>query len=416
MPENNENPELRVMLSASDAIESIPVSLFNDGKLIAKTAATFNTNNKASLNFTLPQDTQIKGKLEIADSGLQYDNHLYFNLNKTKKIKVLAIGDENANFLKRIFTDAEFIFVNSAAKSLDYSLIAEQNLIILNQLPSIPTAMITNLKSFTDNGGKLVVIPSNSADLNSYNQFTKSNFGMSYLKKINDKRNITKINFSHPLYQNVFKKKVANFQYPMVSSYYTVKTNAASLLSYEDNEPFLVGRDQTYFFTASIIEANSNYKNSPLIVPTFYNMGKSSLQQPTLYTQMGKINTVDIVTKLAKDQILKAVKNGYEFIPQQRSFSNSVQLRFDENPIEDGIYTIKEEENSIQNISFNYPRKESQLSYINPNQLAQTQTSDSISAFFESFEKNSNINELWKWFVILALLFMLIEILIQKYL
>ncbi len=413
---NAESPELVVLLSATGETESTPVSLFNGDQLIAKTAAVFNTDQKARVNFTLPQNTVIKGKLEINDTGLLYDNHLYFNLNKKKKIKVLAIGDENADFLKRIFTTDEFDFINTTTKNLDYSLLTEQNLIILNELPTIPNALVTSLKSFTDNGGKIVIIPSNTAEINSYNSFSNNYFGTSYLPKVNDRRNITLINFSHPLFQNVFEKKVKNFQYPMVSSFFPLKTNAPALLSFQDNEPFLVGSREAFFFTASLSNQNSNYKNSPLIVPTFYNMGKSSLKLPTLYQVLGQNVKIDIASKLTNDRVLRAVKDDFEFIPQQRLFSNRVQLDFNENPKDDGIYELREGEKGIQDISFNHDRKESQLIYLDPEQLNKNSVATSIDSLFESIKKENAVKELWKWFVILALFFMLVEILIQKYL
>ncbi|QCX00128.1 hypothetical protein FGM00_08425 [Aggregatimonas sangjinii] len=413
---DGENLELTVLLNTNGETESTPVSLFNGGQLIAKTAAVFDDTEKTSINFTLPKNETIKGKLQITDAGLQYDNHLYFSLNKKDNIKVLSIGSESDDYLQRIFTKDEFDYKNTTLKSLDYSQLEEQNLIVLNELPSIPTAMTTSLRSFTENGGSLVILPSNAMDVLSYNTFTGNYFSTAYGYKMTDGRNITKINFSHPLYQDVFEQKVTNFQYPNVSSYFTLKTNAPALLSFQDDQPFLVGADDVYFFTAPLSNQNSNYKNSPLIVPTFYNMGKSSLQLPELYTVLGRNATIDIATALADDRVVKAVKGEYEFIPQQRSFSNRVQLGFDQNPEEDGIYEIKNGDNTIQDISFNYQREESELVYASSIGSDNTVETNSIPALFESIEKDNSINELWKWFVILALLFMVLELLIQKYL
>lgn len=413
---DGENLELTVLLRASGEMEGIPVSLFNGDQLIAKTAAVFDDTESTRVNFTLPKNEMIKGKLQITDAGLQYDNHLYFSLNKKDNIKVLSIGSENDDYLERIFTKDEFDYKGTTLKSLDYSQLDKQNLIVLNELPSIPTAMTTSLRSFTENGGSLVVVPSTAMDVLSYNTFTRNYFNTAYGYKMNDGRNITKINFSHPLYQDVFENKVTNFQYPKVSSYFILKTNAPALLSFQDDQPFLVGTDEVYFFTAPLSNQNSNYKNSPLIVPTFYNMGKSSLRLPELYSVLGGNATVDIAASLTDDRVLKAVKGAYEFIPQQRSYSNRVQLGFDQNPEEDGIYEIKNGENSVQDISFNYQRKESELIYASALSGGNMVEMTSIPALFESIEKDNSINELWKWFVILALLFMVVELLIQKYL
>jgi len=262
----------------------------------------------------------------------------------------------------------------------------------------------------------LVVIPANNAEINTYNSLTTNYFRTSFGKKNTATLNISTINFSHPLYQDVFEKKVVNFQYPNVLSYFPITTRAARLLSFQNNEPFLVGGDMAYLFTASLSNANSNYKNSPLVVPTFYNMAKSSLKSPSLYAVVGQSSKVDIAVSLENDGIVKTVKEDYEFIPQQQVFSNRVNLSFAESPTSDGIYEIKEGEHSLQDISFNYPRKESNLKYRMPNLGNGSYSAESIASLFDTIEKDNSITALWKWFVILALLFLLVEVLIQKYL
>jgi len=356
----------------------------------------------------------INGRLEISDTGLSYDNVLYFNINKKEKIKLLSIGNADAKFLERIFTDEEFQFTSNAISSVNYSDIESQNLIILNELKNIPASLQTSLKSFKSNGGSLVVIPSTDIDFSSYNQFLVGLSNTSFIQNAKFERKITNIDFAHPLYRNVFEKKVTNFQYPMVKKFNRIKTTTPSILSFEDNNPFLIGSKGFYLFTASIINENSNFKNSPLIVPTLYNVGLKSLETPRLYSVMGSSIAVDIPVSLAKDDILKMKKSDYEFIPQQQSFTNKVALRFIENPQEDGIYSISDKQNTYQNLSFNHPRDESDLTYIDISNVENGNKSSSIKGLFDTLQKDSSITELWKWFVILALLFLVIEILIQK--
>lgn len=413
---NSENIDLTAVLSTNGGIENIPVSVFNGEKLIAKTSASFTNIKKAKVTFTIRANETIKGRIEISDSGLSYDNQLYFNIDTKEKIKVLAIGNENSTYLKRIFTNDEFRFSSFDLKNLNYGDLDNQNFIILNELKSIPNALGTALRSFTNNGGNLTIVPATNIDLNSYNILASNYFSTNYTQKQNTKSNITGISFSHPLYKNVFEKNVTNFQYPSVNQYFRVKTNAANILSLQDNAPFLFGNDKIFLFTASLSSENSNYKNSPLIVPTFYNMGVNSLKLPQLYTVIRNSSTIDIPLKLSKDNILKVAKDDYEFIPQQRSFANKVALTFGENPKTDGIYSILNQNKPLKNISFNYERKESDLNYLDFSNLNANTKKASISAVFQEMEKDNAVNELWKWFVILALLFMLVEVLIQKYL
>ena len=348
------------------------------------------------------------------DNDLVYDNHFYFNLNKRDKIKVLSIGDANDDFLLRIFTEDEFQFSSAALRNLNYADIPDQNLIILNELVNIPNPMIGSLKSFTENGGNLVVIPSKDLDYNSYNVLMANYFSTVVQEKVRSEQNITGISFSHPLYSNVFEGKVVNFQFPKLQEYYRFKTNAPVLLSFQDNAPFLIGIDGIFLFTAPLNEENTNFKNSPLIVPTFYQMGLNSLKMQQLYSVLGRPEKLDIPIVLAKDHILKLTKGAYDFIPQQQSLANKVILSFDQGLGEDGIYGIMEDDFELGKISFNYDRKESRLDYLNLEQLENASRDTSVDALFENMEKDNRITELWKWFVILALLLLTVEIIIQK--
>jgi hypothetical protein len=238
----------------------------------------------------------------------------------------------------------------------------------------------------------------------------------SLIGPMNVERKITGISFSNPLYSNVFKESITNFQYPSVEQYYRIRTSQPYALKFQDGEPFLLGSDKNYLFTASINDENSDFKNSPLIVPTFYNIGSRSLKLPPLYFTIGGINEIDIPISLAKDHILKVSKDDFGFIPQQKSMAKMVTLTLGDNDLTPGIYKITNNGADLMNVSFNYNRDESDLRYIDLSRIKDFSKQNSISSLFESMQNDMAIKELWKWFVILALLFLIIEIFIQKYL
>ncbi|OWW26064.1 hypothetical protein B4Q04_08265 [Zobellia sp. OII3] len=413
--ETSENLTLSVELSSTNQKESVPVSLFNGDKLAAKTSASFDASPTVTISFSLPKNEVFNGKIEIDDSGLSYDNRLFFNIGEREKIKVLSVGNQKNDFLKRIFTEDEFAYTAFELKNLNYSTLAAQHLIVLNDLPQIPASLTTSLKAFIANGGHLTIIPAVGIDMDSYNLLT-SNYATSFVQSLRDEREITNISFSHPLYQNVFEKNVTNFQYPKASEFYQIKTSAPTALGFQGSMPFLVGDESFFLFTASLGSENSNFTKSPLVVPTFYNMAMGSLKLPPLYTVLGESTTIDIATTLAPDHILKLKKPDFEFIPQQRSLAHKVSLFFNGDLQEDGIYAVMEDQKTTKNISFNHNRNESKLAYLNTEQLGSDLSATSIASLFDTIEKDNSVTELWKWFVILALLLLFVEVLIQKYL
>jgi len=413
---SSENLDLKSVLSTNAELDNTPVSLYNGDKLIAKTSVTFNKNKKGEVIFTIPANELINGEILISDSGLNYDNQLYFNLAKQDKIKVLSVGDADSDYLRRIYDEDVFQYSNLSLKSLNYSLLESQNLIILNELNSVPIALQNALQAFKNAGGSLVVVPSGQANMENYNSFLMGLSNTMLISSVMEERKISQIAFAHPLYKNVFEKEVTNFQYPSVHSFYSIKSAMPKILSYQSGDPFLVGEDGTYVFTAPISKENSNILNSPLIVPTLYNMGMASLKIPRIYEMIGSKTTVDIPVNLTKDRILKVSHKDFEFIPFQQSFTNKTTLTFDDYPEISGIYDITDEGKIIKNISFNFPREESQLHYMDLNELTAHSRNENIAALFQNIEKDNSINELWKWFVILALAFIFIEVLIQKFL
>ncbi|MCR8669122.1 BatA domain-containing protein [Aestuariibaculum sp. M13] len=406
---------LKVSLKNSgDAIENLPISLFNDDKLIAKTSVAI--EDAAETTFSLPVNEIINGKITIDDSSLQFDNTLYFNINETSKIKVLAINDGDDDFLKRIYTEDEFIYTSVLENQLNYNDIEQQQLIVLNELKDIPNALVAALKSFTSQGGSLLIIPSKEANLNSYNALL-ANYGSNFNSETKTEKRITTINYSHPLYNNrVFEKQVDNFQYPKTDSYYDVSlNNTSAALQFEDGKPFLYQNKSAYIFTSALNKDVSNFKNSPLIVPSLYNIGKFSLQLPELYYTIGRNNTFAVATTLQQDAILSLVKDNINIIPKQQYFNSKVVISTSETPDIANIYGVMNKKETIKNVSYNYDRKESNLTYMTLTPSANITVSDSITEIFDSIKSDTKVNALWKWFVIFALAFLIIEMGILKY-
>ena len=411
-----ETLDINILISnQSDPIENVSISLFNDNVLLAKSA--LDIESEAETTFTVPNNKVINGKLVIDDTGLQYDNTFYFNINTKPKIKVLAIN-ENADdsFLKRIYTDDEFDFKSFKFTALNFNLIPDQNLIVLNEIEVISNALKTALKAFKKDGGTVLIIPSNKIDLNSYNQLFIDLYISSYSTTNNTEKRITNINYDHPLLKNSFYSKVTNFQYPKVGMSYRFSSNSNSVLSYEDSSPFLVGNNKVFAFSSALNKNNSNFKNSQLIIPVLYNMGLQSLKLSKLYYTTGEPNSIAIQTSIGQDDILTLSSETTSVIPLQKTYSKTVVLETDDFPNTVGILNAKNKDNVLQNLSFNYSRAESKLNYYDLGVLENASVDSSLATTINTIKSNTTINALWKWFVIFALVFLIIEMLLLKYL
>ena len=411
-----ETLDVNVLLSnQTEPIDNVSISLFNDAILLAKSAV--NIDKEAETVFTVSNNTIINGKLVIDDVGLQYDNAFYFNINSKPKIKVLTInGIADDSFLRRIYTDDEFDYKSFHIDALNFNLIPDQNLIILNEVKVISNALKIALNTFKNDGGSILIIPSDNIDINSYNQLFKDFKTSLFTKQNNTEKRITSINYDHPLLANAFYSKVTNFQYPKVDISYRFSSNSNNVLSYEDSYPFLVGDSNVFVFSSALNINNSNFKNSQLIIPVLYNIGLQSLKLSKLYYTIGEPNSIAIQTSIGQDDILTLKSDENSVIPLQKTYSKTVVLETEDLPNTAGIINVMNKNNSLQNLSFNFNRNESQLNYYDLSTLDNVSVNSSLETTINTIKSNSTINALWKWFVIFALVFLIIEILLLKYL
>lgn len=411
--------EIGLKLSAfGENDKRIPVALYNQKKLIAKTLTKLETK-EMTVYFTIPKQ-DFHGYASITDNGLEYDNNLYFSISKPKKNNIISIGTpEKSNFLSRIYTNDEFNFNNFAIETLDYNALEKQNTIVLNELDQIPQALQTTLKSFVEKGGNLVLIPSAKVSTINFNPFLKI-FGNLQFKSLENKEKlVTKINFNHPLFSGVFENKINNFQYPKTKISFGILGSNPAVLYYEDQTAFLTSISNpisaVYIFTAPINLENSNFQQSPLIVPVFYKMGINSQNNDVNAMTIGNNNPFLVDATLSKDEILKVQNETETFIPVQQMLNDKVKLTFNDYPEQAGNFVIYNLKERLQNISFNYSRTESNLDQDNEEAVSDYKTIDSIETVFNTLQTERTDSQIWKWFVIFALLFLVTEMAIIRF-
>ena len=404
--------------------KNIPIAIYNHSKLISKRSTSFEKNTYKTIEFKIKNQKEFTGKISSNFSDIYpFDNTLYFTLKNNQKINVLSIG-KNADFLTKIYNKKEFNFNQSTPQNTDYNSISKQQLIVLNEIENIPDVLIKKMKDFSQNGGSLAIIPNRKSNIYSYNNLLKA-LGVG---KIGAKRNsplkITAINFEHPLFENVFSKNITNFQYPSVQSYYPIDSNNASkIIGFENNSPFISQiknkKRTVYWVSASLERDNSNFINSPLIVPVFYNFGKLSFKNSQLFYRIGRTNKIDIETKTRENQVVRILNSENSLIPLQSKFKNKVRITTNAASLTPGFYQVLKDKDTIQTLAFNYPKEESFINFMDLNKLKKISqkgiVTGSISDVFKKINKKNQVHWLSKWFLTLAIVSLLLEILILKF-
>lgn len=424
-PKNNSDFTIHILVkNQGDAKENIPIALFNNNTLITKQSFSIEKNETKSILFPIQNQQKFNGKITLDfDDTFAFDNRFYFAINSTTKINVLSIGN-TPEFLTRIYSKNEFNFKTTSLKNIDYNLIQKQELIILNELKSISPTLADYLKEHLSTDGSIAIIPAKEINRQSYNSFFKQVAVGKITGKRNDSLKITDIHFENLFFKNVFTKSIQNFQYPYVkTSYRGTFKKAEAIIGFENQQDFInqlpTEKGSIYWISAPLNTTNSNFVNSPLVVPVFYNFGKRSVKSSKLYYTIGAENNIDVFTTIGQNEIL-SIKNGTNsFIPQQQVYPHKVRLKTLEQPKNTGLYTVNNKKDTLETIAFNYNNQESLLQFLDlKNLLKATENlnfSNSIQETLQEIYKKNKVTWLWKWFLALAIVSLFFEILILKF-
>ena len=412
-----------VIKNQGDEKNDIPIALYNSSKLINKRSFSILKNEEKILEFPIENFHQFKGKIQIDfNESFMFDNVFYFTINPSKKTSILTIG-KSLPYISKIFNSDEFDYSSASLQNLNYNSISSQQLIILNQIQSITKVLESSILKFIENGGNLLVIPNKNIELNTYNSFFKKINSGEILNKYKDSLKITTINFEHPLFRDVFTKEVRNFEYPAVALNYTHNLKGNAILMFENKTPFLHevanSFSKIYLFSSPLDIQSSNIVNSPIIVPTLYNMAKQSLELTKPYYILQKENTIEISKKIEKNEILKISNQKKSFIPSQINFANKVVLSTINEPKTAGFFDITLNRDTLNYLAYNNSPNESLLTFYDLNTVKKENKNitifSSIKEYFKEINEKNKVQSLWRLFLAIAIVSLLLEILILKF-
>ncbi|WP_420379479.1 BatA domain-containing protein [Gilvibacter sp.] len=410
------NTVLKVQLSAAARSNAnYPVSLFKAEALSAKSAVSFNESLKAEVEFPITLEESYLGRLSINDQELEFDNELYFSLGEQTAIKVMSINQAERNYLDKLFPAPEFELVHNSHTAADYNAILQQNVVVLNELERIPAGLSTALLRFKENGGVIIVVPAPNADTTEYQRLLSQLDAGSFSEAVSQERKLNTINFDHPLFNGVFNQQVTNFQYPTVNTFFDLSSSGNDPLTLEGQNPFLVQFENVYVFASPLSSPHSNFKESPLIVPSFYNMAKKALPIPVLYYELGKPQEIALAVSLSEDQIVQLNGSQQQFIPLQQRFANKLVLQSEEHPTEPGHYFALNQSDTLAVLSYNNPRAEADLRLFEATDLNGIDFYDNLSELLSELQQAGEQRPLWQWFVLLCVIFLLLEMAILRF-
>ncbi|MDI1355611.1 MAG: BatA and WFA domain-containing protein [bacterium] len=433
-------------------IQKLHVKIVNNGSSVIEAGTARLTLNKeqagiASFSIEANSNTEIKftfesklegfnyGSVKIDDYPIHFDDELFFAFNAEPHVNITLINgaaQKSENSFSSLFrSDSLFYFRNFSELTIDYSSFKTSDILVLNQLRDLSSGLVAELLKFTAQGGAIVIIPALDANRDSYSQALAALQlpALTELDSVPQKSD--KIEYASSFYKGVFEKVEERMNLPLVNKHFklqkTSHTDFETILSLQNGDSFFgvtrFNNARLYLFSVPLNETCSNFTKHALFVPTFYQMSFSSLQAPPLFYPV----SLNVIIPLKNDLSLtdqaphiRQIEGEADMIPEVRVINNALSLYTRGQISVPGYYEVMRNNVRILPLAFNYSRKESDLRSYTKDELEKIiaekgwrsvrlidDTSGSVSAqvMFETEGK-----KLWKLFIILALLFIVIEV------
>ena len=437
----------RIVNESATDYEKVPLKLMINGK--QKALAAFDVKAGTYLDVELPFTNYEAGfqygTLEIADYPVTFDDRLHLVYHVAGAVPVLAIhGAEESLYLNSLFgKDSSIYFVNNNVRNIDFNNLQAFELIILNELRNISSGLVQELTLFLENSGTLLIIPSPEMDVTSFRAFLSSAGANHYTEWIQEETRVSSLDLDNPVFSDVFERSgpgrgpdPSTMDLPVVKSFYGLsrgtRTSRISVMSMLNGRSFLtweaLPQGEIYLLTVPLDDAFSNFPRHALFVPVLFRMALLSAATAPLYHTIGRDNQLEMShSGISGDKILKisTLDGSFGFIPGQQVLNKRIILPLYGQVDRAGHYRIHQDDVTVRGVAFNYDRTESVMQFAGEDELKEM-TGRYVPGHFriltgkgkpltDSIIAMSQGTPLWKIFVILALIFLALEIVLLRF-
>ncbi len=429
---------VRVRNHTNEAVDNIRLTFRHEGqtKPVGTLSIPANASVVDTVNITILRTGWHEAELAITDYPVQFDDKYFFTFHVAEQINVLVINEVTPNpYLNASFAGISYIDVtNQFSRNLDYSMFPGYQLIIMNGLKSISSGLSFELNQYVNSGGNLLVFPGTEANISSYQSFLRSFPSNELVAFEKQERKVGRVNMDEFIFSDVFENKNANLTLPVTQGNYRLSNygsrSGEQLLTYRDGSTFLskylISEGHLYLCSAPLDENYNNIvRNGEVFIPMLYNMAISVAQQPKIAYSIGRDEVIEADNVISESEMVYKIRGASEeFIPQQRIIGGAKVLLSINNQIDEaGFYNLfLQEEEILSKYAFNYDRKESRLDYYNKEDLKsmvndhmQIIDATSHANFTTLIGERSQGVVLWRWCLMLALLFLAVEIILLRF-
>ncbi len=429
---SSEKNQLNVILKNSgfEDVSDLQVKLFINEIQYASSIIDIPAGKNKDISFEILYNLENVNKCRISfeDFPVTFDNDFYFVLRLENKINILEIKKEDTvSPIQQVYGNKHlFKYISQIATNTDYSLIRQFDLVIINGIQEIDNSLTLELNNFIETGGSVFIIPGTNPVINSYKNLLAS---INLITNDTSRVNISMPDLSDPFYENIFENINEQIDMPNALPMLTWSGQQSNLLKFRNNLNFFseFKNTGTIFILSSPLEDRfTNFHRHALFVPVMYRLAANS--KKSFNSPYNSINELTIELKLDsldKRDIYKLTNDETELIPNQRISAGKLVLEMPRNTLNPGFYDLKVGDKTKSVLAFNLEKTESYLAQLTYADIKSSYSANKNVMIFQANDADKFSNEikknkigipLWKYAIILSLLFLMIEVLLIRFL
>lgn len=434
---NQANTLYLQLTNHSDQVkDDIRISLDYDNQIkpIGRVSIPAHSTIQDTFSITISDIGWLRATVEIKDYPIQYDDAYNFSFHIKEKVKVLSIYENVPDKYLRAAIQGlpNFEFIEQNSRNIQYSEMDKYQLIILQDLKSLASGLSSSLKEYISDGGNVLLFPSDNADLNSYNQFLAGMGSNTFLNSSNGDFEVGSVNQEEFIFDDVFLGRDKNLKYPHTTLRFNhsgvARNGEEKLITYRDRKSFLskynVDFGQLFLCSSPLSkEFNDLSLNAEFFIPMLYKMALSSGKNTEIAYTIGRDNIIPVpLHSNNQSPETYKLKREEEFIPGKIPRGNRTFLDVRDQIKAAGFYDLSLGDEYLGSFAFNYDRKESQIEYYTTDELKQRYgdkveilENENLASLASTIRDKDTGKVLWKYCIILALLFLFIEIMLLRF-
>ncbi len=375
-----------------------------------------------------------KGRVQVNDKQMSFDDDYFFSYEVKEKSNVLIIDGEDAvpNIAVVYNLDKYYQTQSLSSSSFTANSTAQKDLIILNGWNNFSSGAIELLHDFTQEGGTIAFFPGENIDQSSVNLFLAKLKGPRFQGLTSSGVKIQKIVYEDPFFQGMFEKKPDRLNLPSQSKAYQVsqRNGIYPLIQLQNGSPLLFrlgGSNKCFVFASSLKDGFGSFKSNALFSSVLLRIAETSQRRYPIAVTIGSESQFPVFDVPEGEEPLKLKAGELEFIPETSKEKDltfiSISRRSVSADLKSGLYEIFKGK-TLGFMALNYNRAESDAKILDGEAIQAAFSEKGIAnVSFASLKDASEAalikiekpKEYWRIFLVLALVFLLAEMALLKW-